>query len=211
MGQLHAKEFHADGAPKRFKCVDYDSVGRTVQSSLFQRIADGLELPGGEVRELLYQDRAVACFVPMAAASDLHVLVVPRFRCLSDQEGAGAIPGFSVRQQDSLPPCSQRFIATEADLKADDVALILHMRAVGQHVLDMRSAALATRQRSTIHSRDEQDLDSYGGGAVTTKLKYATAQFSFHRPPYNSVRLGSRRDEQNCSIVHVPDLVAKPR
>ena len=83
MGQLHAKEFHADGALKRFKCVDYDSDGSNVQSSLFQRIADGLELPGGEVRELLYQDRAVACFVPMAAASDLHVLVVPRFRCLS--------------------------------------------------------------------------------------------------------------------------------
>ena len=83
MGQLHAKEPHADGALNRSKCVDYDSDGSNVQSSLFQRIADGLELPGGEVRELLYQDRAVACIVPMATASDLHVLVVPRFRCLS--------------------------------------------------------------------------------------------------------------------------------
>ena len=66
MGQLHARpELHPSGALRSHKGVGYEVDGTTVCWSLFQRIADGLEPPGGEVPRLLFQDEHVAVFVPM--------------------------------------------------------------------------------------------------------------------------------------------------
>ena len=76
-------------------------------SSLFQEIADGRQEPSNPESEgLLYQDAQVAAFRPLRPASRAHVLVVPRV-----------------------------WVKTADDLRADDLDLVLKMKAVGEQLV----------------------------------------------------------------------------
>jgi hypothetical protein len=182
MGQTQPRELYPSGALKQSKGVSYHEDGR-VASSLFQRIADGEVLPGrdsgngddaGDASEdvprvLLHADDWCVAFVPLNAASALHVLVVPR------------APG-------------ARFIRTVDDTGPGDVELLEHLRRVGQQVLDRR---VAQQQQPQQQQQEKQHLgesttkkNEATGLAVAHSVTVATpvpAVFLFHRPPFNSI------------------------
>lgn len=118
------QEFYPSGSVKFYKGIEYNEDG-SVKTSLFQDIADGALLPGKDQgtgvdadpssRQLLHCDELCACFVPLAAANDMHVLVVPR------------APG-------------SRFIKSVHELVVSDLDLIAHMKRVGASVLTQRLA-----------------------------------------------------------------------
>lgn len=139
----------------QYKGLTYDDDGVTIVDSLFQRIADG-NIPPGDLRkprnkrqnQLLYQDEQVAAFHTLDPGCDQgHILVVPRAR------------QFRGDQAEFLKSC--------LDLKstAEDVALLQHMRYVGE-----KAIILHRRESEKVHIQDDDSIHFY-----------------FHVPPFTSI------------------------
>eukprot|EP00613_Pedinella_sp_CCMP2098_P000695 CAMPEP_0171633600 /NCGR_PEP_ID=MMETSP0990-20121206/25327_1 /TAXON_ID=483369 /ORGANISM="non described non described, Strain CCMP2098" /LENGTH=241 /DNA_ID=CAMNT_0012204403 /DNA_START=148 /DNA_END=873 /DNA_ORIENTATION=- len=195
MGGHLSKEYHPSGTLKFYKGVMYEEDGTTIVDSIFQRIADGVESPSGEEKELCFQDDRVACFVPMNAVSRQgHVLVVPRVTAPEEH------PADSQRISSTA---TSGVIKTVADLESSHTELLLHMRHVGTTVLHQRLSSLPNRRGhvagmnmnsravdvevpTTIPAIDTTLPGTTDNNKIPDSLK-RDIFLSFHQPPFNSI------------------------
>ena len=186
MGLRHSKTFHESGALKSYKGVEYDTDGVSVTNSLFEQIADGTVLPGADgspakERRLLFQDERVACFVPLNAGSDEHVLVVPR-------QPAGS--GRFIKTVDDLELSASSSSSAAAAASSDDMDLLTHMVDVGATVLQAMRDGQGDEEEGGRGAAPPCTITATtmtNSGASAGRLPSLPYHGLFHRPPFNSI------------------------